>query len=73
MGSMNKLLNKTLKAFAIYSLIVFSISIPFYYYTVDKIWLNELDEHNRIIADRTAQEMNNIHLSQDELDNSIFK
>ena len=72
MGSMNKLLNKTLKAFAIYSLIVFSISIPFYYYTVDKIWLNELDEHNRIIADRTAQEMNNIHLSQDELDKTIF-
>lgn len=43
---MTKLLNKPLKAFSWYALIVLCISIPVYYQVVDFIWLNELDDRN---------------------------
>lgn len=69
---MNKLLNKTLKSFAIYALLVLAASVPAYYYLVDSIWLRELDEHNEIIADRTKNELNRLNLSENELSHSII-
>jgi signal transduction histidine kinase len=72
MGRMNKLLNKSLKSFTIYALIVLSTSIPAYYFLVDSIWLRELDEHNEIVADRTENELNNLDLSENELNQSIL-
>lgn len=45
---MSKLLDKPLKYFSIYALVILLLSVPVYYYIVDYIWLNELDEHNEI-------------------------
>lgn len=69
---MNKLLNKSLKSFTIYALIVLAASVPAYLYLVDSIWLRELDEHNEIVADRTENELNNLNLSETELNQSIM-
>lgn len=68
---MNKLLNKSLKSFTIYALIVLATSVPAYYYLVDSIWLRELDEHNEIVADRTENELNQLELTETELNQSI--
>ncbi len=69
---MNKLLNKSLKSFTIYALVVLAASVPAYYYLVDSIWLNELDEHNEIIAERTEYELNHLGVTETELDQSII-
>lgn len=68
---MKKLLDKTFKVFAFYSLIVLMASIPVYYYLVDYIWLHELDEHNEIIAHRIENELNKLDLNDTELSRSI--
>lgn len=68
---MKPLLNKTTKPFLIYVLIVLMISIPVYYFVVDTIWKNELDEHNQIIVEKTAYEFNQLQLSEEALDKSL--
>ncbi|RXM39018.1 sensor histidine kinase [Chryseobacterium sp. CH21] len=68
---MKPLLTKTTKPFLIYVLIVLMISIPVYYFVVDTIWKNELDEHNQIIVEKTAYEFNQLHLSEEALDKSL--
>ncbi|MFT3903864.1 MAG: HAMP domain-containing sensor histidine kinase [Niabella sp.] len=68
---MKKLLNRTLRTFALYSLVVLAASIPAYYYLVDSIWLGELDEHNEIVAERIENEMNGLHLDSETLAQSI--
>jgi len=55
MAGITKLLNKPLKAFLIYALLILTASVPIYYYVVDYIWQQELDEHNLIIK----REINN--------------
>jgi len=65
------LLTKTTKPFLIYVLIVLMISIPVYYFVVDTIWKNELDEHNQIIVEKTAYEFNQLQLSEEALDKSL--
>ncbi len=72
MGNMKKLLNKSLKTFAIYSFLVLVTSIPAYYFLIDTIWINELDENNELIANRTEKELNKLNLSDDELEKSLF-
>lgn len=49
---MSKLLNRPLRIFAWYALLLLACSIPVYYVVVDQIWLGELDEHNLIIKQR---------------------
>ncbi len=68
---MKNLLTKTTTPFLIYVLIVFVISIPVYYVVVDTIWLDELDEHNKLIAKKSASELNKLNVSEAELENSI--
>ncbi|MBX3101646.1 MAG: HAMP domain-containing histidine kinase [Bacteroidetes bacterium] len=68
---MRKLLSKSLKPLTLYALLVLMASIPAYYYLVDSIWQRELDEHNQIIAYRTAQGLNRLHLSNEALSESI--
>lgn len=68
---MKPLLTKTTKPFLIYVLIVLMISIPVYYFVVDTIWKNELDEHNQIIVEKTAYEFNQLQLSEEALDKSL--
>ncbi|MCS4302527.1 HAMP domain-containing sensor histidine kinase [Chryseobacterium sp. BIGb0232] len=68
---MKPLLSKTTKPFIIYVLIVLMISIPVYYFVVDSIWQNELDEHNQIIVEKTAYKFNHLKLSDENLERSI--
>lgn len=68
---MKPLLTKTTKPFLIYVLIVLMISIPVYYFVVDTIWKNELDEHNQIIIEKTAFEFNRLKLSDEALEKSL--
>lgn len=58
MGKLTPLLRRTLRPFVLYALLVLGASIPVYYVLVDRIWLRELDEHNRLLADRTQHELN---------------
>lgn len=68
---MKPLLAKTTKPFLIYVLIILAVSIPVYYWVVDGIWISELDEHNKVIAEKSAYELNQLHLSDEELEKSI--
>lgn len=68
---MKPLLSKITKPFLIYVLCVLVISIPVYYLVVDTIWKAELDEHNKIIAEKTAYELNRLKLTDQKLAESI--
>lgn len=68
---MKPLLSKITKPFLIYVLCVLIISIPVYYWAVDTIWKAELDEHNKIIAEKTAFELNQLKLTDQKLQESI--
>lgn len=68
---MKPLLYKTTKPFIIYVLVILTISIPVYYFVVDRIWQNELDEHNQIIVEKTAYEFNQLKLSDKQLEESL--
>jgi len=68
---MKPLLSKTTKPFIIYVLIILAISIPVYYFVVDAIWKDELDEHNTTIAEKTVYEFNHLKLSDEQLEKSI--
>lgn len=54
---MTKLLNRPLKAFTIYSLIILIISIPVYVLVVDRIWVEELDENNWLTLEHTKKRL----------------
>lgn len=68
---MKPLLSKATKPFIIYVLIVLTISIPIYYLVINTVWENELDEHNRTVAEKTAYEFNLLKLSDTELYENI--
>ena len=68
---MKPLLSKTTKPFIIYVLIILVISIPAYYLVVDAIWKHELDEHNDIVARKTASQINSLKLSEEKLIETI--
>lgn len=69
--AMKPLLSKTTKPFVIFLLIVLTISIPVYYYVIDVIWQDELDEHNEIVAEKTAHELNRLNISAEDLQKNI--
>lgn len=64
---MSKLLNKPFKAFTIYALLLLLGSIPVYFFVVDSIWLEELDEHNQIIKTRIKNGLSKTNLNEVEL------
>lgn len=68
---MNKLLNKPLKVFTLYALVVLVCSIPVYYGIIDFIWRLQLDEHNKLVSQKSQRELQNLQLSDTELRNSI--
>jgi len=70
-STMRPLLSKTTKPFVIFLLIVLTISIPVYYYVIDVIWQDELDEHNEIVAEKTAHELNRLNISPEDLQRNI--
>ncbi|RUA33620.1 MAG: hypothetical protein DSY77_09360 [Bacteroidetes bacterium] len=68
MGNMTKLLDRPLNAFAIYSLLILIISIPAYFFVVDFIWLEELDEQNWLTLEHTKRRLQNLQLKAEEID-----
>jgi hypothetical protein len=52
MGGMTKLLNRSLKAFVGYTLIVLICSVPVYFWVVESIWVTEIDEQNFRLEER---------------------
>lgn len=64
---MTRLLNKTLRPFTVYALLVLVLSIPVYYFIVDAIWVNELDKHHRAVKAKVEQEMNALQLADTTL------
>jgi hypothetical protein len=68
---MKPLLSKTTRPFLIFVMIVLVFSIPVYYFVVDAIWQDELDEHNAIVAEKTGYEFNKMNASIEEIQNSI--
>ncbi|WP_300665490.1 HAMP domain-containing sensor histidine kinase [Fluviicola sp.] len=68
---MSKLLDKPFKSFSIYALIILVCSIPVYYFVVDAIWLEELDEHNSIIRKRMEKGIQSTHINEQELNQTL--
>jgi signal transduction histidine kinase len=70
-GKMNKLLNTPLKVFTLYALLVLAGSIPVYYYIVNRIWLSEIDLHNKFVKRKIEKELNTISINDTVLAQSI--
>lgn len=68
---MSKLLDKPFKSFSIYALIILVCSIPVYYFVVDSIWLEELDEHNWIIRKRMEKGIQKAKIDEKELNKTL--
>lgn len=68
---MSKLLDKPFKSFSIYALIILVCSIPVYYFVVDSIWMEELDEHNLIIRKRMEKGIQKIQVDERELTKTL--
>lgn len=49
---MTKLLNKPLKTFIVFTCVVLACSIPAYFYLIESIWLDELDDHNQHLKEQ---------------------
>jgi signal transduction histidine kinase len=67
MANMTKLLNKPLRAFTIYALVILLASVPAYFFVVDYIWLGELDEHNQLIKNRIERHFSKQQVSDEQL------
>ncbi len=65
---MTKLLNRPLKAFALYSLIILVMSIPIYVLVIDYIWVSELDENNWLTLQHTKQKLKARAFSKDDIE-----
>ncbi|WP_316817190.1 HAMP domain-containing sensor histidine kinase [Pedobacter nyackensis] len=70
MGNM-KLLDKPLKAFATYALVVLICSIPVYFFIIDKIWIHEINEHNLIVAESTKKNLLKLNFNEQQLEESV--
>lgn len=55
---MKKLLNKTILPFALFSLLLLAVSVPVYYFIINDIWQEELDEHHWITRNKIEKELN---------------
>lgn len=53
---MTKLLNRSLKRFAVYAGLVLVCSIPVYYLILSRLWQFELDEHNIVLTKEAGRE-----------------
>lgn len=66
---MTKLLNRPLKAFALYALTILVISIPVYVWVVDYIWITELDENNWLTLQHIKQKLQSKQFTAAEIEN----
>lgn len=68
---MSKLLNKPLRAFTLYALVILALSIPAYYWVVDTIWLHEIDVHNQTVEGRIKDGFKSINLSDKQIEDAV--
>lgn len=66
---MTKLLNKPLKTFIAFTCIILVCSIPAYFYLVESIWIDELDDHNLHIKEQIESRF--INSNPDEVNRKI--
>jgi signal transduction histidine kinase len=71
MGRLIKLLDKPLKVFTTYALIVLLVSIPVYFLIIDLIWVHEINEHNQIVAAETKKNLAELKLNPKETKSAI--
>jgi len=64
---MIKLLDKPLRAFTTYSMIVLLCSIPAYFIIIDLIWVHEINEHNQLVAEATKKNLVRLNSDQTQL------
>lgn len=64
---MIKLLDKPLKAFTTYALIVLLCSIPVYFIIIDAIWVHEIRERNQIVAAAVKRNLVELNLDDDQM------
>ncbi len=55
---MTKLLNKPLKTFIVFTCLVLACSIPAYFYLIESIWIDELDDHNLHLKEQIQTRFN---------------
>jgi signal transduction histidine kinase len=65
---MNRLLNRPLKAFTWYALLILLISLPAYLMVVDYIWITELDEHNWLALQHTKERLKSKQFTEAEIE-----
>lgn len=68
---MTKLLNRPLRPFAVFSLLLLAASIPIYYLVVDAIWQSELDEHNHIVKHRIKNKLSETDIDPQQLEQML--
>lgn len=66
-----KLLDRPLRVFTIYALVILGCSIPVYAMVVNYIWQTELDEHNSHTKSRIVESFAQYKVPSAELDNTI--
>jgi len=68
---MIKLLDKPLKAFTTYAMVVLLCSIPVYFIIIDFIWIHEVNEHNELVAAATKKNIAQLNLDDVQLSAAI--
>jgi signal transduction histidine kinase len=71
MGNMNKLLYRTVKPISVYALLVLLLSIPAYYFIVDRIWVNELDKHHYALRGKIESRFTKLQLPDSTIEQTI--
>ncbi len=66
---MTKLLDRPLKAFAIYALVILILSIPTYVLVIEKIWVSEIDENNWLTLQHTKNRLQSKEFTPSEIEN----
>ena len=68
---MIKLLDKPLKAFTTYAMVVLLCSIPVYFLIIDLIWVHEINEHNQIVAEVTKKNLTRLNFNEARMKSAI--
>ncbi len=68
---MKKLLNRSIVPLIIYSLIVIILSIPAYFFIVNRIWVEELDDHHSVTKAKIEKQFNTLNYQEPQLTEAI--
>ncbi|WP_160712321.1 sensor histidine kinase [Chitinophaga solisilvae] len=68
---MKKLLSRSLTVFSLYAFFVLLCSIPVYYFIVDNIWQREIQEHNKLFATATSNNIIRLYQNGNTLQRDI--